>query len=42
MSAPTWGLQERVQDYLVERRSLGFELVTSERTLMSFARYVDA
>ncbi len=42
MSAPTGGLQERVQDYLVERRSLGFELVTAERTLMSFARYVDA
>lgn len=42
MSGPIGGLQERVQDYLAERRSLGFELVTTERTLMSFARYVDA
>ncbi len=41
MSSPT-SLQERVRDYLAERRRLGFELVSSERTLMSFARYVDA
>jgi site-specific recombinase XerD len=41
MSAPTM-LQERVRDYLAERRRLGFELVSSGRTLTSFARYVDA
>lgn len=41
MNAPTL-LQERVRDYLAERRRLGFELVSSGRTLMSFARYVDA
>jgi integrase len=40
MSAPTL-LQERVQNYLAERRRLGFELISSGRTLMSFARYVD-
>ncbi len=41
MSAPTL-LQERARDYLAERRRLGFELVSCGRTLMSFARYVDA
>lgn len=41
MSAST-ELQERVQDYLAERRRLGFELASPEYILMSFARYVDA
>lgn len=41
MSAPTL-LQQRVRDYLDERRRLGFELISAECTLMSFAQYVDA
>jgi len=41
MSAPT-GFEQRVRDYLAERRRLGFELASSEYTLMSFARYADA
>ena len=39
MSAPTQ--QERVRDYLAERRRLGFELASTEYVLMSFARFVD-
>lgn len=35
-------LQDRVRDYLAERRRLGFKLASLEYTLMSFARYVDA
>ncbi len=35
-------IQARVRDYLAERRRLGFELLSAGRTLMSFARYVDA
>lgn len=42
MSAPTGGLQERVQEYLAERRRLGFELISPGSALMSFARYIDA
>ncbi len=34
-------LQARVQDYLAERRRLGFQLKYPERPLMDFARYVD-
>jgi len=34
-------VQSRVQDYLAERRRLGFQLKSSGRTLMNFARYVD-
>lgn len=41
MSAPIL-LQQRVQDYLAERRRLGFELICPGRALMSFARYIDA
>jgi integrase len=41
MNAPA-NIQSRVQAYLAERRRLGFQLKTSGRTLMSFARYVDA
>ncbi len=41
MSAPTL-IQQRVRDYLDERRRLGFELTSEGRTLMSFALYVDA
>jgi len=40
MSAPI-PMQERVEDYLAERRRLGFELVSPGRALMSFARFVD-
>lgn len=35
-------LQARVQDYLAERRRLGFQLKYPERLLMDFARYVDS
>ena len=35
-------LQERVQDYLAERRRLGFQLKSPELPLMDFARYVDS
>ena len=35
-------LQARVQDYLAERRRLGFQLKHPERPLMDFARYVDS
>ena len=41
MSAPTT-LQQRVGDYLEERRRLGFKLLGQDRTLMSFALYVVA
>lgn len=41
MSAST-AMQAMVCNYLAERRRLGFELKSSGRTLMSFARYVDA
>ena len=34
-------LQSRVQDYLIERRRLGFQLKHPELALMDFARYVD-
>jgi len=34
-------LQSRVQDYLIERRRLGFQLKHPELALMGFARYVD-
>jgi integrase len=40
MNAPIT-LQARVQDYLVERRRLGFQLKYPELPLMDFARYVD-
>ena len=40
MSAPT-PLQQRVRDYLDERRQLGFKLLGQEHTLLSFAQYVD-
>jgi integrase len=35
-------LQARVQDYLTERRRLGFQLKHRELPLMDFARYVDS
>ena len=35
-------LQARVQDYLAERRRLGFQLKHPELPLMDFARYVDS
>ena len=41
MNAPIT-LQARVQDYLAERRRLGFQLKHPELTLMDFARYVDS
>ena len=41
MNAPA-NMQSRVQDYLAERRRLGFGLKSSGRALASFARYVDA
>lgn len=41
MNAPIT-LQTRVQDYLAERRRLGFQLKHPERPLMDFARYVDS
>ncbi len=40
MNAPA-NIQSRVQDYLAERRRLGFELESPARLLMSFARHVD-
>lgn len=40
MNAPIT-LQTRVQDYLAERRRLGFQLKHPELPLMDFARYVD-
>ena len=42
MNAPTTPLQQRVRDYLDERRRLGFKLLGQDRTLMNFAHYVDA
>lgn len=41
MNAPV-NMQSRVQDYLAERRRLGFLMKSTGRTLISFARYVDA
>jgi integrase len=41
MNAPA-NMQSRVQDYLAERRRLGFGLKSNGRALASFARYVDA
>jgi site-specific recombinase XerD len=41
MSAPA-AMQTMVCNYLNERRRLGFELKSPGRTLMSFARYIDA
>ena len=41
MNAPA-NIQSRVQDYLAERRRLGFQLKDSGQALMGFARYVDA
>lgn len=41
MSALTT-MQTMVCNYLAERRCLGFELISSGRLLMSFARYVEA
>jgi integrase len=35
-------LQARVQDYLAERRRLGYQLKYPEAALLSFARYVDS
>jgi hypothetical protein len=35
-------LQTRVQDYLTERRRLGFHLKHPELPLMDFAGYVDS
>lgn len=35
-------LQARVQDYLAERRRLGYQLKYPEAALMNFARYVDS
>jgi len=37
----TVSLQTRVEDYLAERRRLGYQLRTIAGTLRSFARYVD-
>ena len=41
MNVPA-NMQSRVQDYLDERRRLGFQLKSAGRTLMSFAQFVDA
>jgi integrase len=41
MNAPV-NMQSRVQDYLAERHRLGFLMKSTGRTLISFARYVDA
>ena len=41
MSAPIT-LQARVQDYVADRRRLGFQLKHPELPLMDFARYVDS
>jgi integrase len=41
MNAPIT-LQARVQDYLAERRRLGYQLKYQEAALMDFARYVDS
>ena len=41
MSAPT-ALQARVQQYLAERRRLGFHLRSPGHALPSFARFVEA
>ena len=41
MNAPA-NIQSRVQDYLDERRRLGFQLKSSGPTLMNFAQFVDA
>ena len=41
MNAPA-NMQSRVQDYLAERRRLGFRLKSNGRALASFARYADA
>jgi integrase len=41
MNAPA-NMQSRVQDYLDERRRLGFQLKSAGRTLMNFAQFVDA
>lgn len=35
-------LQQRVQDYLTERRRLGFSLHTSSYAITNFARYIDS
>jgi hypothetical protein len=40
MSAPV-SILSRVEDFLRERRQLGFELRKHDLTLKSFARYVD-
>jgi site-specific recombinase XerD len=40
MNAPA-NMQSRVQDYLDERRRLGFQLKSVGRTLMNFAQFVD-
>jgi hypothetical protein len=40
MSAPV-SILTRVEDFLRERRQLGFELRKHDLTLTSFARYVD-
>ena len=41
MNAPT-ALQERVQEYLVERRRLGFRLRSPGHALPNFAHFVEA
>jgi len=41
MNSPV-NMQSRVQDYLDERRRLGFQLKYPGRTLLSFAQFVDA
>lgn len=37
----TVSLQARVEEYLAERRRLGYQLRTSANVLRRFARYVD-
>jgi site-specific recombinase XerD len=41
MNAPA-NMQSRVQDYLAERRRLGFQMKSVGQALISFAHYVDA
>jgi hypothetical protein len=41
MNVPA-NMQSRVQDYLDERRRLGFQLKSAGPTLMNFAQFVDA
>ena len=38
--SPRISLQQRIDDYLAERRRLGFELRSRDTLLAAFARYV--